>query len=113
MPNTLQVQISHDGDKVFITFIGEARIDIEDVAYQLDRVIVHHPKTIFVDASQLTFLSSIGMSLLVNLKRTAGKAGGTVKISGLRPDVREALNRARLLELFDITDLPEASAPAA
>lgn len=102
MANTLQVHIAHDGEKVFIKLVGEARLDIEDVAYQLDRVVVHHPKVIVVDASGLTFLSSIGMSLFVNLKRTAAKLGGTMKITGVLPAVYEALQRARLTDLFEI-----------
>ncbi len=112
MPNTLKVEIAHDADRVFIKLIGEARIDIEDAAYQLNRVIVHKPKSIIVDASGLTFISSIGMSLLVNLKRTADKSGGRVKIIGLLPGVYDALARARLIELFDV-DPPVPAAPAA
>ena len=102
MPSLLRVQISHENETVLIKFIGEARLDVEDVAFQLDRVIVHHPKVIIVDATELSFLSSIGMSLLVNLHRMAVKSGGVVKIAGLQPFIRDALAHARLLEMFQI-----------
>jgi anti-anti-sigma factor len=102
----LKVEITNDNGTVNIKLIGEARLDLEDAAFQLDRVIVHHPKSVTVDMSELTFLSSIGMSLLVNLRRTAHKSGGTVKLLGMRPLIREALAHARLLELFEVP--PEA-----
>ncbi len=114
MPSTLQVQITHILDAVIIKLIGEARLDVEDAAFQLDRVVVHHPKSIFIDVSELWFLSSIGMSLLINLRRTAVKAGGSVKLVGLQPMIREALEHARLLELFEVLPaMPAEFVPAA
>lgn len=114
MPSTLKVQITHDQGIVVVKLTGEARLDVEDAAFQLDRVVVHHPRTIIIDASELTFLSSIGMSLLVNLRRTAAKAGGTVKLAGLQDFVRDALRHSRLLELFEVfPDLNAAMTSAA
>ena len=114
MTSTLQVQISHSQDTVLVKLIGEARLDLEDAAFQLDRVIVHRPKIIIVDAAELTFISSIGMSLLINLRRTALKSGGAIKLAALQPRVRDAMAHAHLLELFQIfPDLPSALAPAA
>jgi len=102
MASLLQVQVSQQNDTVLIKFIGEARLDVEDIAFQLDRVVVHHPRIIIVDATELSFLSSIGMSLLVNLRRSAMKCGGVVKIAGLQPLIRDALAHARLLEMFEL-----------
>ena len=56
---TLKVEIAGDRGLVIVKLIGEARLEVEDAQFQLDRVVVHHPKTIIVDCSQLTFLSSI------------------------------------------------------
>ena len=111
--HTLQVQITRQEDTVLIKLIGEARLDLEDAAFQLDRVIVFHPKSIVVDLSELSFLSSIGMSLLVNLRRTALKSGGTIKLAAVQPRIRDAMAHARLLELFQIfPDVASALAPA-
>jgi anti-anti-sigma factor len=109
MPPTLKVEISHVNEIVTIRLIGEARLDVEDAAFQLNRVVALHPKTIIVDVSDLTFLSSIGMSLFVNLRRTASRSGGVVKLVGLRPMVSTAMAHARLLELFELhTDMASA-----
>lgn len=112
MPPTLKVEISHVNDVAVIRLAGEARLDVEDAAFQLDRVVALHPRTIVVDTSQLTFLSSIGMSLFINLRRTAARNAGVVKLVGLQPQVRDAMAHARLLELFELhsdmsTALPE------
>ena len=115
MPNpTLKVEIAGDRGLVIVKLIGEARMDVEDAQFQLDRVIVHHPKTIIVDCSQLNFLSSIGMSLFVNLNRTAKKSQGTVTLAGLQPRILESLTHARLNELFKLApDLATALATTA
>ena len=112
MPNPrLKVEITQQGDTVIIKLIGEARLDVEDAQFQLDRVVVFHPKFIILDAGQLTFLSSIGMSLLLNLRRTAAKSGGRVKLVALQPFVRDAMAHASLLEMFDLyPDMPAALA---
>jgi len=102
MPPTLKVEISHANDTTLVRLIGEARLDIEDAAFQLNRVVAFHPKSVVVDASQLTFLSSIGMSLLLNLRRSAAHSGGKVKLAGLQPLVKNAMEHATLLQLFEI-----------
>ena len=102
MSALLRIEVANENGLVLVKLIGEARLDIEDVAFQLDRVIAHHPKVILVDATELSFLSSLGMSLLVNLRRTAAKSGGIVKIAGLQPFIRDALAHARLLEMFEV-----------
>ena len=100
---TLQVQITRlDDATVLIKLTGEARLDLEDAAFQLNRVVAFHPKVVLVDLTELTFLSSIGMSLLVNLRRTALKSNGVVKLAGLQPRIRDSMAHARLLELFEI-----------
>ncbi len=113
MPPTLKVEISHANDTAIIRLIGEARLDIEDAAFQLDRVVVFHPKSIVVDASELKFLSSIGMSLLLNLRRAAAPGGGKVKLVGLQPLVSNAMAHARLLELFELHPDMASALPAA
>lgn len=115
MPTKLQVHITNDQGTVMVKLVGEARLDIEDAALQLNRVVAYQPKCIIVDASELTFLSSLGMSLLVNLRRTALKAGGTIRLAGLQPFVRDSMGHARLLELFqvypDVTSAVAQGAP--
>ncbi|HVT82337.1 MAG TPA: STAS domain-containing protein [Phycisphaerae bacterium] len=116
MPPTLKVEITHANETTVIRLIGEARLDIEDAAFQLDRVVAFHPRSVVVDVSQLTFLSSIGMSLLLNLRRTVSHVGGKVKLVGIQPLVKNAMEHARLLELFELhADLAGARAadPAA
>jgi hypothetical protein len=54
------------------------------------------------DLSELAFISSLAMGTLVSYRRTAVRAGTRVCLSPeLRPAVREALERAELLSLFE------------
>ena len=113
MASTLQVQIVPITQGAQIKLTGEARLDLEDAAFQLDRVVALRPQTVIVDMSELTFLSSIGMSLLVNLRRNAARTAGTVVLAGILPRIREAMAHARLLELFEIVEeVPPLTAAA-
>jgi anti-anti-sigma factor len=53
-----------------------------------------------LDLSQVTFLSSLGMGLLVRLSRDLGRWNGRVKIANCPPAIREALEVARLMDFF-------------
>ena len=111
MPVPLKVEITNNDGTVIVKLSGEARLDIEQAAFQLDRVVVHHPKMIIVDATDLSFLSSLGMSLLVNLRRTAVKSGGRIKLAGLQPLIHKSMDSAKLLGLFELfPDLASAVA---
>ena len=111
MSSTLQLLITHHPNAVIVKFIGEARLHVEDAETELDKVITERPQTLIVDASELTFLASIGMRLFMNLRRAVTTQGGNVIIVSLRPEIETALRRAHLLSLFDIRpDLTSALA---
>jgi anti-anti-sigma factor len=60
------------------------------------------PRRVTLDLSELTFLSSLAMGVLVEFRREVARAGGCVRVApNLQPQVREALEAAKLIELFD------------
>jgi hypothetical protein len=61
------------------------------------------------DLSELRFISSLAMGVLVVYRRAAVHAGTRVCLAaGLHPEVREALDRAGLLDLFEVVEDPKA-----
>lgn len=60
-----------------------------------------------VDLSEVTYLSSAGLRMLVLLYRDAESAGTDVTLSGLSPRLRFVMRAAGFLELF--TETAEAS----
>jgi anti-anti-sigma factor len=66
------------------------------------------------DLSGLHFISSLAMGVLVAFRRGLVRCGGRVRLHHvLCPEVREALERANLLELFGPFEAAESSAAAA
>ena len=112
MGNRLQVVSSKLGTITGVALIGEASIDVEHAEFDLDRIIAQRPEAVLLDLTQLTFLASIGMRLLVNLRRNVVSRGGTLKVFGLHPDVESALRTACLLELLNVYPTREAALDA-
>jgi anti-anti-sigma factor len=77
-------------------------------------LVAARPACVTFDLSQLVFISSLAMGALVTYRRAAVRAGSRVCLLGeLAPAVREALERAELLGLFEVAGAaPPGSEPA-
>jgi anti-anti-sigma factor len=75
------------------------------------------PTVITLDLSELRSISSLAMGVLVSYRRGVVRRGGRVRlVHTLRSDVKEALTRADLLDLFETTvavDVPSNHVDAA
>jgi hypothetical protein len=67
------------------------------------RVVARRPARVIFDLSDLRFLSSLAMGVLATFRRAAVRAGVRVcRATPLHPPVREALERAELMDLFEV-----------
>lgn len=57
---------------------------------------------IVLDASQLTFIDSMGLGVIISLLRKVKAHGGDVKVAAPTPDVRSIFEITRLNRLFDV-----------
>jgi anti-anti-sigma factor len=110
--NELQLTIARKEGAFVVTLAGQARLNVEEAVATLQQeVIAHKPKLVVVDCSKLEFLSSIGMSMVLNLRSGVTKGGGVVRLTGLIPLVEGMLRNARVLSLFEtFTDVTAALA---
>ncbi|HEV3082045.1 MAG TPA: STAS domain-containing protein [Gemmataceae bacterium] len=93
--------IYRDGSMV-VRIEGAAGIfGLEQLEHAFVQVVARRPRFAVLDFSRLTFLSSLAMSLLVQLRRDAGRWNGRVKITGCPPVIRETLDVAGLADLFE------------
>jgi hypothetical protein len=66
------------------------------------------PACVIFDLSELRFLSSLAMGVLATYRRGAVRAGIRVcRATALHPAVREALDRAELMDLFEVAGSAE------
>src|SRR4051794_23105681 len=69
---------------------------------QLESLVEAGVTKIIVDCTQLEFISSYGIGLLVRLHNKLAKHGGDVKVAGPRSIVLQALTVMRMGRLFQI-----------
>jgi anti-anti-sigma factor len=97
---------------VVVRLRGEAGVTEAGVLEtSLLRVVARLPTCVIFDLSELRFLSSLALGVLASYRRAAVRTGVRVcRATALHPPVREALDRAGLLDLFDAVDVAEPSA---
>jgi anti-anti-sigma factor len=105
------VTVGETAEGMVIRVAGEARVDCAGVLLA-DLLIpaACRPPVVTLDLSELRFISSLALGVLVTFRRGVVRAGGRVRLAGgLQPAVHEALARAELFELFETT--ADAAAP--
>jgi len=69
-------------------------------------------KRLVIDLSQVRFLDSSGLGVLVSCLRQFTASGGDIKLSGLRPEIQSLFALTRLNKVFDIFSTAEEAAAA-
>jgi anti-anti-sigma factor len=105
-PVRLEIEVSHADQKVVVRLRGEAGVaEASMLETALVRVLARRPACVLFDLSELRFLSSLAMGALASYQRAAVRAGARVcRATALHPMVREALERAELLGIFEVID---------
>ncbi len=66
-------------------------------------------KQFIFDFSQVNYLSSSALGMLIGLQRRVVQPGGSLKLSGIREDIMEVFRITKLDTVFDIyRDIPSA-----
>lgn len=55
-----------------------------------------------LDASQMDFVDSMGLGVLISLLRRVKQKDGDIKVASLTPDVKTVFEITRLYKLFDV-----------
>ena len=100
----LQIFITSAKQVVTVRLVGEANFDFDASDQYIKKILDHEPKLVIVDASELVFISSVGMNFLINLRRKLAAKGGAIKVAALQPPVHKAMENAQLLKLFEVCD---------
>src|SRR5262249_55888512 len=96
---------------VVVRLEGSASFSYVDrLQFALVRLVARRTPLVVLDLSELTFIASLAMGILVTFRRDLGRWGGHVRVAGARPEIYEALQAAGLTELFDFyTTVDEAA----
>jgi anti-sigma B factor antagonist len=72
----------------------------------IDKALATRPQRLIVDLSQVSFMSSTGLAVLINARRAATQQGITLQLRGVSSAVARPLQVTELAYLFEI--LPPA-----
>src|SRR5262245_44220643 len=99
----LKVEVHETGNGPVVRLRGEAGVpEVSALQASLLPLVARRPGWVTFDLSELVFISSLAMGVLVDYRRGAVRAGARVCLApDLHPTVREALDRAELRGLFE------------
>ena len=73
-----------------------------EVTHEIQPLLDHSEKTLVLDCSELTYISSSGLRIFLSIRKAAAAAGGKVVIEGLSSEIRQVFMMTGFLQLFEI-----------
>ena len=102
-PATLELTVSeHEGETV-VRAAGELDVNTApELREQLTRLIGEDPRRIVVDLSEVSFVDSTALSVLVSALKRLRQADGDLELAAPNPSVRRVFEITGLTRLFTI-----------
>jgi anti-sigma B factor antagonist len=107
---TFQLSVSKEGGIHVVAIQGsladEGNLQAKEAFLHL---LNEKPQRIVVDLSQMDYISSSGIGLLVSVLRRCRQAGIWMGLASLRPEIFELFKLTRLNQVFEIFDTRAAA----
>ena len=97
------------GDGFKVTFDGPIHTNVAWIEREMDKIIAAKPKRVELDLSRTTYISSLGLGVLVSLHNRINASGGKVYVVSIKKRTVGILKMAYLDKLLTIT--PDAVLP--
>lgn len=96
-----------DGITVVSVF-GRLDVDaVEEIGHSLKKIAEARAIRLVLDLSEVSYMSSRGLSLLLELMHAAREVGGSMRLAGVQPLVSEVLEISGARLLFNLHDTVE------
>jgi stage II sporulation protein AA (anti-sigma F factor antagonist) len=99
------LDLNIDGDKALVRFPGAQFGTVErqpEDAQLLSNIVELQQPQLILDFSNVEFLTSLGLSMLLTLRKRLAEGGRRLAILNLQPHVYEVFSVTRLNTLFDV-----------
>ena len=93
----------------------EGEIDLHvspRIAASLNQMVATKPKQLVVDLSQVSYIDSSGLAVLIEGMQNVAAYGGKFSLAGLQDSVRPIFEIARLDQVFEIYPTVDAALAA-
>ncbi|WP_175407975.1 STAS domain-containing protein [Streptomyces sp. TRM64462] len=106
----LSVGVRTEGPSEILTPVGELDHHTADLLREpLENALVHGRARLVVDCSQLAFLDSTGLNVLLGARLKAEAAGGGVHLVAMRPAVAKVFEITGAEAVFTVHDSLDAA----
>jgi anti-sigma B factor antagonist len=95
----------HETDRDVLILRADAAIDshrLQQFLNELQRLLKGGARKLIVDCSHLEYLSSVGITALIRVRKRVAESGGQLKLAELRPPLQRLLEITRLDEVFEM-----------
>ncbi len=107
----MDVSVRHVGDVTVLVPSGKILGGSESnvLRAELDRVLETGPPGLLVDLSEVPWMNSAGLGILLSAYSRMKERGGTVRFCGVGERVRGILRTTKLLTVLDVLDDEESA----
>ena len=101
----MEIEITQQENQMTARLVG--RLDTpasQEAAVKIQPLLDNADKTIVMDCTELTYISSSGLRLFLTLRKACAAKGGKVVLRSINNDIRQVFTMTGLLSLFVVED---------
>lgn len=106
------IEMSHEQRNGALILRPKKRIDsstAKSFEEQANAQVDAHPGNVVIDFSELDYISSAGLRVVLTTAKRAKAAGGALTLSGVRDNVREVFDVSGFAAIFGMHDTVDAA----
>ena len=99
----MKIDITRNANEVVVLLSG--RLDTpaaQEIAPQMNELAAEADRTIILDCSDLSYISSSGLRIFLTLRKAAAEKGGRIIVRQISKEIRSVFMMTGFLNLFEI-----------
>ena len=99
----MEIDITRENEEVIVRLSG--RLDTpgaQEIAPMINDLMEDTDKTVILDCSDMSYISSSGLRIFLTLRKSAADKGGRIIVRNICNDVRNVFMMTGFLNLFEI-----------
>lgn len=103
MPQPFRLTVEETAGLYLFTFVGRLdTLTAEEAAVVINQVIAQGAQVLLFDLSQLDYMNTAGMRLLLSVRRQIIEKQGRLAFFALHPTVEEVIRMAGFMSIFEV-----------
>ena len=99
----METAIEHLEDKIMVTLKGELdTAAATEVSEKLEPLYSANGKDVVIDCTELEYISSSGLRILISILKGARNGGSRVVMKNLNDDIKDVFKLTGFINLFDM-----------